>query len=393
MQPIDIPKFLGLRNTVSEARQPLGALTHADNVLIDDSGAIIRREGYVQIASGNITGSYGTRDNSAIYVVDSGGLYRFDGESFTLICEGMGNSACYFAEESASLIFVRNEQRYIAIQNGTSFIDLAIPVLINATITHGAGALPQMSVGLTAQYVSNTTGLRGTMCPHQIVDVAENSSLLITVPPIAGFHASIYGFFPDSGAWSWLGDTDNFIVISSYPNTHQPADDVYFDVSSVPTDTVAMTYHAGKIAIATTHTNEQTSSIQFSIPSFYHLFDLIDESFVIPDLVTGLASVHGQLLITGMHACWIYNAGSLQRLCAYGTPIGKPIQELPDGSVLFWTNRGVCKFPEFQNLTEQDFSVPAGFGCSTALIEVNGSKFLSIATDDIGTAYNAAFSV
>jgi hypothetical protein len=392
MQPIDIPKFLGLRNTVSEARQPLGALTHADNVLVDDSGAIIRRKGYTKIASGNITGSYGTRDNSAIYVVDNGGLYHFNGTDFTLLYEGMGSSACYWAEESASLIFMRNEQRFIAIQDGVRAVDLEVPVLADANITHGAGTLPQMSVGLTAQYVHTTTGLRGAMCPHQIVDVAENSSLLITVPPVSGFRVAIYGFFPDSGAWSWLGDTDNFHVISSYPNTHIAADGVYFDVSSVPDNAVAMTYHLGKIAIASTST-DQTSQIQFSVPGFYHLFDLIDEAFSIPDLITGLASVQGQLLITGLRSIWVYSEGGLQRLCAYGTPVGKPIQEMADGSVLIWTNRGMCKYPEFQNLTAQDFSVPAGFGCATSLMEVEGSKFLTITTDDNGVAFNQAFPV
>ena len=134
MQPIEIPKFLGLRNVVSEARQPLGALTQADNVLIDDSGAITRRKGCIKVANGAISSSYGTRDNSAIYLVDNGDLYRFDGEAFTLICADIGAGICHWTEESASLIFVQSAQRFIAIQNGVDVIDLDVPTVTDLSV-------------------------------------------------------------------------------------------------------------------------------------------------------------------------------------------------------------------------------------------------------------------
>jgi hypothetical protein len=391
MQPIEIQKFLGLRNTVSEERQPLGALTHADNILIDNSGTIIRRKGNVKIASGQISSSYGTRDNSGIYIVDGGSLYLFDGEKFTFLCDGMGDGVVLWCEESASLVFAQSEQRFVAVSNGTEIIDLDIPVVDNSTIEIKVGALPKMKIGLAAQYVSKKTGLRGALSTPQIVDVDDNSSLLITVPPITDYYVNLYGFFENSGAWSLIGEFDNIIVISDYPQTNEPADDAYFDVAGIPSDVVAMTFHLGKIAVATI-TENKTSLITFSSPSLYHLFDTINV-IEIPDLITSIASTKGHLLITCMRSIFAFDGDNLQRIANYGTPVGRPICLLPDDSALIWTNRGVCKYPEFQNITENVFSVPAGFGCNTSMMEVEGNKFLTIATDDLGSAYNASFNV
>ncbi len=391
MQPIQIEKFLGLRNTVSEARQPLGALTHADNVLIDDSGAIARRKGSVRIATGEISSSYGTRDNSAIYIIDDGALYHFDGSTFTHLCDGMGYGTVHWCEESSNLVFAQSELRFVAIENGVA-TDLNIPIVTDVSVEHKAGNLPKMLIGIMAQYINIKTGLRGGMSQYQVIDVAESSSLVLEVSPKAGFSIAIYGFFEDSGAWSLISETVNVYHFIDYPNTHEPADDIYLSVQGVPKDVVAMTYHLGKIC-AVTLANESISLVQFSLPSFYHLFDDINESFEVPDVVTAVASSNGVLILTGMRSIWAFADGSLQRLAPYGTPVGKPIQQLPTGELLIWTYRGVCQYPEFRNLTENDFSVPAGFGCATSLYEHDGSKYLTIATDDAGAAFNQAFPI
>jgi hypothetical protein len=380
-----------LRNTVSEERQPLGALTHADNILIDNSGTIIRRKGNVKIASGEISSSYGTRDNSAIYIVDDGSVYLFDGVTFTLICDGIGTETARWCEESSSLVFLKSEQRFIGIANGIDVIELDIPVVSDSTVELKVGKLPKMKIGLSAQYVNKSTGLRGALSTPQIVDVDENSSLLITVPPLADYYVNLYGFFEGTGAWVLIGEFENVIIIPDYPTTNEPADDIYFDVTGIPTDITAMTFHAGKIAVATI-TDNKTSLITFSLPNIYHLFETAN-AIEIPDLITSIMSVKGHLLITCMRSIFVFDGESLQRLANYGTPVGRPICLLPDNSALIWTNRGVCKYPDFQNVTEGIFSIPAGFGCNTSTMDVEGSQFLTIATDDLGEAYNASFNI
>jgi hypothetical protein len=388
---IEITKFLGLRNTVGEARQPLGALTHATNVLIDDSGSITRRKGSVKLADGAITSSYGTRDNSAIYIVDFGTIYRFDGENFIFICDGMGNGTVHWCEESSNLVFAQSEHRFISIENDVA-TDLNVPTVTDISVTHRTGNLPAMSFGIMAQYVNSETGLRGALSQYQVVDVAESSSLFIEVPPIDGYFVAIYGFLQNSGAWSLIGETANVLLLVDYPITNEPSDDVYLNVMSVPKDIAAMTYHLGKICIVTLM-NESISLVQFSIPNFYHLFDAINETFEVPDVITSVASSNGVLILTGVRSIWAFADDSLQRLAPYGTPVGKPITQLPTGELLIWTYRGVCQYPEFKNLTENNFSVPAGFGCATSIYEHDGSKYLAIATDDAGTAFNQSFSI
>lgn len=392
MNPIDVTKFLGLRNTVSQAQQPLGSLANASNVLIDDSGAIIRRQGCLKIADGAITSSYGTRDNSAMYLIDGGKLFKFTGDYFVLLFEGMGSGVCLWAEESSNLIFAHTEYKFIAIVNGDSVIELDVPVIEDSSIEVGTGKLPAMQVRFAAQYVSIETGLRGALCDPQTIALTDNSSVLFKMKPKDGYYLDIFGEFPDSGAWSYIASTDNFYVLTDYPNVSEPADDIYFDVANVPKDAVAITYHTGKICVVTL-TNDSISLVQFSIPTMYHLFDTINEAFEIPDTITSVASSNGVLVLTGIRSIWTYADGALQRLTTYGTPVGKPMTQLPTGELLIWTNRGVCQFPEFKNLTENVFSVPAGFGCATNLFERNGSKYLAIATDDLGQAFNANFDI
>lgn len=394
MQPIEINKFLGLRNTLPEPQQPLGTLTIAENVLIDDSGEIIRRNGNTKVLDGTIISSYGTRDNSAMYfVTGDGDLVYFDGQNSEKIDDGFDDSPVFWCEESANLIFALSSVKYIEIRNGNQITNLDMPVPESMTVsTSFAGRLPEMAVGLCAQYVHIETGLLGGLSDYKTVTVPANTSLLASVPHIEGYRAVLYGFFPDSGAWSFIDTAaQEPIMISDYPSVHEPADDIYLNTRSVPKEGVAMAYHNGRIAIATL--NDKVSTIYFSKPNFYHLFDELEEKFEIPDAVTFLESVAGKLLICCMRSIWVFDGEILQRISNFGTPVGKPVQVLPTGEALIWTFRGLCQFPEFKNLTQDVFSIPAGFGCSINLIENDGSRYLSIVTDNNGSAFNAAYPI
>jgi hypothetical protein len=74
---IQIRQFLGLRNTDRPARLPLGSLVNAENIDIDDSFGIERRQGYTAVPGlPGVTAAYGTRDESRLYVVNEGILKR-----------------------------------------------------------------------------------------------------------------------------------------------------------------------------------------------------------------------------------------------------------------------------------------------------------------------------
>lgn len=74
---IQIRQFLGLRNTDRPARLPLGSLVEAQNIDIDDSYGIERRQGYTAVPGlPGVTAAYGTRDEARLYVVNEGILKR-----------------------------------------------------------------------------------------------------------------------------------------------------------------------------------------------------------------------------------------------------------------------------------------------------------------------------
>lgn len=165
--------------------------------------------------------------------------------------------------------------------------------------------------------------------------------------------------------------------------------DLAFNTEAFPsTGVVDMTYHQGSIVLAV-KLDTGLSRVQFSIPQEYHVFHLVHGRFEVPDEITAIDSVNGQLLIVCKHSTWVYTSDSrLLKLADYGSPIGKPISKLPDNGCLIWTTRGVVKYPEFENVTEKVVSLPPGAGCSTIIYEYNGEKYFLVCTDGVGNAYN-----
>ena len=78
----------------------------------------------------------------------------------------------------------------------------------------------------------------------------------------------------------------------------------------------------------------------------------------------------------------------LMLLATYGVPKGSPAAVDPNGVVYFWTDRGVCRVPEFVNLTQDAVSVPPGDKCYAAFIEQEGYNKFIVTTTDSGTANN-----
>ncbi len=185
---------------------------------------------------------------------------------------------------------------------------------------------------------------------------------------------------------------DNGTVVTQLHSLPLPADnginDLGRDTSLFPTTgVVAAAFHNGSVVLGA-KVAEGLTRIQFSIPGVYHLFHNIQNRFEIPDDVVSMDSVNGQLLIVCKHGIYSFS-DRLIKLADYGSVVGKSITKLADNGCYIWTTRGVVKYPEFQNVTENELYLPPGNGCSTSLFEYNGEELLLICSDGGGTAYNA----
>lgn len=388
MTPVVVDKFLGEINTRTANKLPLGALTLSNNVQVTSSGSLKMRTGFSLVAAGtSIVGSYGTNDERFIFVVDSGTLYRFDNSGFCAIANGLNSSATVWTEETSNRVFMSSPGVYVAIDDGERITDLGIPKPVGVSVQTGLGGITIGAALISAQYKSED-GLLGPLSDPVAVTM-DGASVLVTVPAIAGFTAVVSLYVPKTGAWHVVGEAPNFLALNTLPDTAAVTDELYFDVEAMPPGIIgSIAFYQSRIAVAVLESPTLTR-IQFSVPYHYHLFHTTDDRFEIPDQVTGMLTVDGQLLITCRNSIFVFTADSrLIKLVDYGTPAGKPIQRLPEGGALIWTNRGVCKYPEFQNLTQDSVSLPPGNGCSTTLWATSGDQYLLVCNDGGGAAYN-----
>jgi len=282
-EPTRIDSFLGVHNTLAPERMPPGALLTADNVVISREGVIKSRPAETLVFGGsNISASYGTLDQTAMILIDSGTMYLFDGNSVRVLATGFNSSPVYWCEESSS--------RIVFVGGGK------------------AGVIEGLS----------------------------------TIRPLLNITSAI----------------------------------------------VAIAIHEGRLALAIQE--RDSTFILMSRPYEYDTFEAEEEGFFIPNRVTALASVGGNLLITTLSNLFaLTSEDSLVEVTDFGTPLGKSIIS-SRGVAFVWTNEGLCTFPEFSNLTEATISVPPGMACSANLFEYEGSRYSVVLTDGAGAADNVA---
>lgn len=387
MKPIRITEFKGLKNTGDEASLPFGSLSQADNVLINNYSDVEIRSGYQRVANATkLVSSYAASNQKIIFVIENNNLYTFNGDSFTQLATGLTASFYAWTEESPDRVFCIGDNAYIMIDHGTDVTNLIIPKLTGLTAQTGSGSIPKGKALVAAQYF-NTEGLHGPLSDP--IEVSGNSfSILVTVPEVDGLSARIVAYLPDESSWVPIAITKNFIVINSLNSTGGIVNEIYLNTESIPLSKIwAATYFQARIAIAVLEANE--TKIRFSLPQRYHLFKITEDFITIPDLVTDMEEVNGQLLITCKDSIYVFTADyRLLKLAEYGTPDGKPILKLPENGCFIWSNRGMCAYPEFKNLTEDSVSVPPGDGCALSLYDYKGSRYALCCNDGQGEAFN-----
>ena len=385
---IPVNEFKGLYNTGDEQSFPIGAMTVASQIMVNNYADVIARPGINKIFNGtNITASYGTLDTSAMYLVDNGTLYRMD-TVLTALAEGFGASPYQWCEESARKVFVIGEGVCLAINDFANIQNLNIPVPVGITAQIGAGSLPVGEIVISAQFI-DANGTAGAPASPTRLSIPANSSIMVSVPNPNGLIVKVLAALPDDLGWVSLGTTQSFLVINSFAIEGQPIDGVYVDTMAPPlTNIRAAEFYNGRLVLA--EEVPEGTAIFFSKPGFYHLFSTVRDFFILPDVVTDIANIGGQLLITGRGGVYVLTPDNqLQTLANYGAPIGKPILRLPEGGALIWTDRGVCSFPNFTNLTNDHVSVTAGTACATSLFEHKGSRYMLCSNDGIGRPFNS----
>jgi hypothetical protein len=437
---VKIEKFLGLMNTAPSERLPHGALSVADNVDIDDDGGVRSCPGFtLALMLSGVCAAYTSPDGKgrALYIIDSAGLKQvfpdptptpvltsFQGSAATRFLPLIGISGAtpqsysftslqpltsaawqgmtaillrgglpsgeYSWTEAGTKIFYAGPACGI-IENGEAK-DWRIPTPPSPALTSLPGVLTSGTYQVTCAYVASD-GREGAAPVASQITLTANQALRVEVPRDYGIATAVY-ISPPDGAEVYLAvvtASTDYLFNEDITRLTSPLAEMQKQTDPVP-DVDVINFHAGKLYGAQYFPAHDYTALWCSQPFAFHLFDLHEDHLLVPGRVLMLASTGADLVIGTDREIFAYTGeGALVKLAGYGVVPGRPAVTLAEGGALFWTERGVCQYPEFKNLTEQVVSLPPGNSCSVALVERGGLSQFIILNDGLGTAHNANF--
>jgi len=382
-------EFLGIVNTLDPLQAPKGALLVADNIDIDDSAAIRRRDGYTTATTfTDVYSVYATEDQKHLYVIDDGNLLSVEVDySTTILGTGFGKGDYEWEEVGSKLYFLGPTQGLL--ENGI-LKSWGVPDGLLPSTTVLTGSLAAGSYQVTSTFV-NEHGEEGAAPPALVKELPGDSALLIDVPLKTGYDTVLYASSNNGETLYKIARTTQatFLFDGPMENLVLPLAREQYQRSQVPATASKLAYLDGRMYVADYSQSQNVTYIFHSEPFWLGLFDLFSKYEAVPGQVNLLEEYSSGLLIGTDSEIYTYSIESgLSLLADYGVPKGTQASTDPNGIVYFWTNRGLCRVPEFTNLTQERVSVPPGSKCTTAFIEQQGYNRVVISTTDSGLTNN-----
>jgi len=387
MALIQIPAFLGERNTVDEKSMPLGALISSKNVDIDDSGLISKRHGYRESALfTNITSTFATSDERRMFIVDDG-ILKLVNQDFSAVDLKSGMPTGYVKWlEVADYILMSSGH---IITNQLDVLEWRIPTPEQPMIsTATGGSLPAGQYQVVSTY-RDEHGREGAASAMHFVEVEGGAVINITPDFETGYESLVY-ISDTNGEVLYLLDTAEYSTGMTFSETNSlvyPIDRNQLDAGPLPQEIGSLAFYEGSVWAS--QYIDGVSYLWRSKPYWWHLFDQHEDYLSIPGKVTVLEGTPQGLFIGTDDEMYVYTIEeSLVRLAEYGVMQGRPLARTDEGRLFVWTRQGVCTLFPFQNITEDKVSLSPGCLCSTAIIEKDGYEQFMVLNNGSGTAFN-----
>lgn len=390
---IKVAEFLGLVNTMDPLQAPEGSLAVADNVDVDSSkqggGSIHRRSGYTALeVLNNVTSAYATKDQTRLYVIANGELLSFNEDmSHSLVMSGLAEGE-YYWEEVGEKVYYNGPSSGIITQN--TFRPWGVATAPQPNITALSGSLPEGRYMATCVF-RNGWGEEGGAPPSALIEVEADTALRIEVPQLDS-HTTVVYLTTNNGKQLYkLTETNDPFVIFDGPLEMlvAPLSTQQFQTNTLPERTYNLAHFDGRMYVPEYDPQNDITFIYKSQIYWLGLYDLYADFLQISGEVRCLkAYTDGLLIGTDREVISYHPDRGMTLLATYGVPLGQQATCSPTGIVYFWTDRGLCRVPEFLNLTEARFSPPPGDRCSAAFIEQDGYNKVIVSTTDSGTPNN-----
>lgn len=376
----EVSAFAGLANVNDPVRVGLRGLVTADNVEVDATGALRKRLGRDLVTPGMFVSGYATDDGSACYLQQVDGIYRLrEDESLTLVTPLESAAPVLWCELNGKVYFAH--ESHDGVLTHDSVLPLRWERPAPPALTAGAGALAGGQYQAAVTHVL-PDGRETGASARTAITVAAGAGITMTVaPPPPGWAARVYLSAADSTSLLLLGETTGApLHFDSNPN-RLGKELLTEHTMALPTGARALAAWHGRVWCATLSDDGQHSVVWASLPLAPHLWGMTEGFFAVPGGVTLLADGGDALLVgTGdaIYAVRQTDAGPLlEPLADYGVVPGDACAK--DGATRYlWTKRGVCRYPDFTNLTERRVSVPPGSVANAAVVHDRGQvRFLA----------------
>lgn len=399
-------EFAGLVNTQSEKDIGLRGLTVADNVLMSDSKKVFVRPGKSLYRAGAIQTACAIGDR--LYVVDGGVLQRIvSATDAHLLADGLTGRDYCWTEINGIAYFVNGVEAGVVSGDVFMPLRLAAPV-IASVVASDPGTLPDTAFNLGRDYASATWRFCATYeasdgretAPSDVYECVASPAVrlftaAIPAPPAGFVRTLVYVSEPDGTVFRLAATTTQDIC--SVAPARAKRELTTYGAFPLPDAVEQIAFFEGRMFVSQYFAAENQSVIWFSRAFAFHLYDMADDYIVVPGRVTMMlwvskevySKVHNWLLIGSTERVWQRNTeGGLEELASYGVLPGIAGDVDPEGTAYFWTARGFCKMPPFQNLTEKVVGMPPGLRASTKIVYLAGMQQLITITQGGGTPFN-----
>lgn len=379
-----IKRFKGLNNVSDPLTVGASWLVQANNVDVGDDGKLRMRTGYTLTMAAVPSGAYATIDEQRMYIVDAGSLKAMaDAATAVTLSTGLTTAPVAWTEINSQVFFTNGTDSGVIMPDNEvrqwGWDVPAAPTLAAVTGT--------LAPGLYRACVTTTLPDGRETGPSEVVELVLGDGQALQVSGIAG---NLYISPADSTVFQLADDSGAAAIVWNSSPDDLGTDLRTFGMDPLPEGCEVIAAWGGHLVAARYFPEHGQSAIFKSQPLGFHLFDLEAGLIMVPGRVLMLAPHADGLVIGTDDAVLVYTADDrLTELAPYGVVAGQHWSEDDDGTVLFWTQRGVCRALPFTNLTQQNASVAPGVRAAGAVVRMGGQRRFIVSIQQGGSAFNA----
>ena len=391
---LQVTRFKGLNSVQDLLSLGLDWQTQADNLHITSAGKLQRRTGFAAtptLAGTAISAAYATRDQQRAYLIDSGTLKTADGVTLTT---GLSTDPAFWAETN-DLVFMANGTDALMIDAENAVLPWDWQAPPSPAVAAVTGSLAPGLYRACCTYILPDGRETG---PSDIVkmELSDGQALQVSgIAQVSGYTTRTYICPANSTVLGLARATSATAFVWDFPPTSLGIELRTEACYPIPEGCDVIQHWQGQIWAALYDQASNTTAIFPSKALGFHLFDM-DEAIAVTGRVLMLAPTDAGLVIgTDQHVWARLTDGQLTKLAHYGVIPGMPwtFDLLEDGrdsdkTVLFWSQRGMCRALPFANLTAGHLSVAPGVRASAAVLARNGEKHFVACLHAGGSAFN-----